>query len=80
MIEQTPAITDFLKKHYSPGDLESAPEELHLSTNEVLQLIFTVFPEGCIDDYDLIAILTTLGYEARKKSAVIFVWCFNEIE
>ena len=80
MIDKTLEITSFLKKHYSPSTLQDTKPELQLSTSEVLNLLFSTFPTGCIDDYDLHHLLTTLGYEPQKRSVVEFVWCLKENE
>ena len=78
MIDKTLEITSFLKKHYSPSNLQETKEELQLSTSGVLNLLFQIFPTGCIDDYDLHQLLTTLGYEPQKRGVVDFVWCLKE--
>lgn len=78
MIDKTSEITQFIKKHYAPGSISSTPSELQLSSSEVLLLLFQVFPTGCIDDYDLFEILTTLGFEPQKINSTSFVWCFEE--
>lgn len=78
MIDKTLEITSFLKKHYSPSNIQDTNDELQLSTTGVLNLLFTIFPSGCIDDYDLHQLLTTLGYEPQKRGVVDFVWCLKE--
>ena len=80
MINKTLEITAFLKKHYSPGKLNKSKKNHQLSTDEVLSLLFGVFPFGCIDDYELHEILSTLGYEPQKKNSTVFVWCLDENE
>ena len=80
MIDKTIEITAFLKQHYSPSTLNDKKPELQLSTQDVLSLLFQVFPVGCIDDYDLHQLLTTLGYEPQKRGVKAFVWCFKENE
>ncbi|WP_299012010.1 hypothetical protein [uncultured Polaribacter sp.] len=80
MIDKTLEITAFLKKHYLPTTIQDAKDELQLSTSEVLNLLFQIFPTGCIDDYDLHQLLTTLGYEPQKRGVTDFVWCLKEVE
>ena len=80
MIDKTIEIKAFLKAHYTPGTIEDTEEELQLSTTGVLNLLFQIFPSGCIDDYDLHVILTRLGYIPQKKSIKEFVWCLKETE
>ena len=78
MIDKTVEIKAFLKKHYSPGDLGNSKKELLLNSDEVLCLLFQVFPNGCIDDYDLFDILKSLNYEPQKKNSTKFIWCLIE--
>ena len=80
MINKTLEITAFLKKHYSPGNIETVKEDLQLTSEEVLMLLFQVFPSGCIDVYDLHEILTNLGYDPQKKNSTKFVLCLKENE
>lgn len=80
MIDKTLEITEFLKKHYLPSNIQESKEELQLSTSGVLNLLFQIFPVGCIDDYDLHQLLTTLGYEPQKRGITDFVWCLKEVE
>lgn len=75
MIDKTLEITAFLKKHYVPGTITSSPEELQLSTAQLLTVLFNTFPIGCIDDYDLHEILVRLGYTPQKVNNTQFVWC-----
>jgi hypothetical protein len=79
MIDKTIEITSFLKKHYTPGTIEDTNTEFQFYLSQVLNLLFKVFPKGCIDDYDLHQILTSLGYFPQRKSANEFVWCLKEI-
>ena len=78
MINKSIEITAFLKQHYSPSTLKETKLELQLTTKEVLDLLFQIFPIGCIDDYELHQLLTTLGYEPQKKGPANFVWCLKE--
>lgn len=80
MIDKTLEITAFLKKHYLPTTIQDSKDELQLSTSGVLNLLFQIFPSGCIDDYDLHQLLTTLGYEPQKRGVTDFVWCLKEVE
>ncbi len=79
MIDKTAEITSFLKAHYTPGTLLDTNKELQLSTIEVLDMLFQIFPVGCIDDYDLHDILTRLGYAPKKRGIKEFVWCLKEV-
>lgn len=78
MIVKTQEISDFLKEHYSPGTIDTTDKKLQLTNNGVLNLLFSVFPEDCIDSYELHEILTNLGYKPQKKTSTDFVWCFVE--
>lgn len=78
MIDKTPEITAFLKKYYTPGTINDTDEKSQLRNYEVLDLLFQVFPSGCIDQYELHQILTTLGYEPQKRGLHDFVWCLKE--
>lgn len=78
MIVKTNEIASFLEKHYTPGVLDETKAELQLSTSEVMNLLFNVFPTDCIDEFEMHEVLTSLGYTPQKKSAVEFVWCFVE--
>ena len=80
MIDKTIEITAFLKEHYSPSNIQETKEELQLSTSGILNLLFQIFPSGCIDDYELHQLLTTLGYAPQKRGVVDFVWCLRENE
>lgn len=71
-------IKTFIENNYSPGTVETANQKLQLTSSSVLHLLFDIFPEGCIDDYDVYEILTSLNYKPQKKSANEFVWCFIE--
>jgi len=79
MIDKTLEITAFLKEHYKPSNLQDAKPELQLTTQGILKLLFTIFPHGCIDDYDLHNILTNIGYIPQKRSITEFVWCLEEV-
>lgn len=66
MIDKTQEIQRFLRKHFTPGTLE---DHTFLKTNHgVLNLLFDVFPEDCIDTYELHEIMTSLYYVPVKKS------------
>lgn len=79
MIDKTFEISAFLKKHYEPSSIEETAEELQLSTQEVLNFLFKIFPIDCIDDYELHTILTTLNYTPQKRKTTDFVWCLKEV-
>lgn len=66
MIDKTQEIKEFLNKHFEPGTLE---DHTFLKNNQgVLNMIFDVFPDECIDSYELHEILSSLGYEPVKKT------------
>ena len=78
MIDKSIEITAFLKQHYSPSTVKEAEKNLQLTTSGVLELLFKIFPSGCVDQYDVHQLLTTLGYKPQKRGATDFVWCFRE--
>jgi hypothetical protein len=82
MIDTSQAITQFLRENFTPATLEEATHKL--SSEDLLSLLFNVFPEGSIDTYDLYDILTTLNYKPVKQSfkkdktsEISFVWCLK---
>ncbi|WP_435263421.1 hypothetical protein [Tenacibaculum sp. nBUS_03] len=81
MIDTTKPITDFIKNNFQPSTPENANHKL--SSEEVLELLFTSFPKDSIDTYDLYNILTSLGYLPQKDSTdengLSIVWCFIEL-
>lgn len=79
MIDKTEDIKQFLKENFKPSLVTDTEEELQLSSSEVLQMLFSVFPTDCIDTFDLHNILTSLGYTPQKKGSTTFVWCFTSI-
>ena len=64
MIDATPQITAFIKANFKPSNLENAT--MKLTTQQLLNLLFNVFPNGSIDDYDLYQILVNLQYTPFK--------------
>lgn len=78
MIDKTLEIKSFIKKNYSPGNIIESPKELQLNTDDILLMLFEVFPNGCIDDYELFNILKELGYVPQKRSTSEFCWCLIE--
>jgi|GEM_PF-5253716 len=78
MIDKTVEITEFIKKHYTPGTIENTDSKLQLSTSGVLLMLFQVFPIGSVDDFEMHQILTTLNFEPQKKDVNEFVWCLKE--
>lgn len=79
MIDKTLEIASFLKSHYIPGTIKETKKDLQLSTIEVLDLLFQIFPKDCIDDYEMHQLLTNLGYTPQKRGATEFVWCLKEL-
>lgn len=81
MIDTTKPITDFIKNNFQPSTPEHASHKL--SSEEVLELLFTAFPKESIDTYELYTILTSLGYLPQKDSTtenqLSIVWCFVEL-
>ncbi len=90
MIDTTPQITSFLKANFKPSNLFEATHKL--TTKELLDLLFNVFPNDSIDDYDLYQILISLQYQPFKNSIEIenketlekqtilsLVWCLEEL-
>ncbi|NKI28257.1 hypothetical protein HCG49_17015 [Arenibacter sp. 6A1] len=80
MIDKTLEIKAFIKANYCPGTLNNTKPELQLNNHAILELLFQVFPVGCIDDYDLQMLLGQLGYTPQKKDSLDFVWCLLEID
>lgn len=78
MIDKTIDIKEFINKHFSPGAIEDTADEGHYTTKALLKSLFKIFPQDCIDDYELYEILISLGYTPQKKSGNEFVWCLNE--
>lgn len=79
MIDTKPQVTQFLRENFTSATLENATHKL--SSKDLLEMLFNVFPEGSIDDYDLYQILTTLNYKPLKQSVnkeITFVWCMLE--
>lgn len=82
MINFTSQITDFLRKNFQPSDLENATHKL--TTSELLAMLFQVFPNDCIDDYELYDILQNLNYtplneKSNSENPLKFVWCLFEL-
>lgn len=61
MFDYKDQVTEFLKQNFSP----SSPEKSNFdaTNDELLEYLFQVFPHGCISDYDLSEILTTLKFQ-----------------
>jgi hypothetical protein len=76
MIDKTPQITAFLKKHYQPGTIKE--HDLKVTSLELLSILFDVFPLNCIDPDDIYDILTNLGYEPQKENIKEYYWCLKE--
>lgn len=79
MIDKTIEITAFIKKYYTPGTIEDTEPDFQLKLSEVLDLLFQVFPNECIDEYDLHQILTSIGYKPHRKGPKDFVYCLKEL-
>lgn len=88
MLDTTPQITQFLNDNFTPSNLIEATYKL--TTNQLLTLLFNVFPKDSIDDYDLYTIMVNLQYEPFKSSVEVavdnekqtqlsVVWCLREI-
>jgi hypothetical protein len=61
MLDYIETITEFLIENFRPSDPESA--NIRLNTEQLLNLLFRLFPDGCISDYDLNEILINLKYK-----------------
>lgn len=90
MLDTTPQITAFLKANFKPSNLIEATHKL--TTNQLLELLFNVFPINSIDDYDLYQILISLQYQPFRnninvtdavtketKNIMCLVWCLEEL-
>ena len=90
MIDFTQPITQFFKANFTPASEDLATHKL--SSRQLLEILFNVFPDECIDDYDLNDILMNLGYMPTKlssslikddpseieKQSIKIVWCLKE--
>lgn len=54
-------IREYLYDNFIPGTKENA--NLKVTTKELLNFLFRIFPYECIDDYQLVDILYELGYQ-----------------
>lgn len=61
MLDYPDQVKTFLQENFSPSDDNRA--KLKWSTGELMGFLFNVFPRNCISDYDLIEILSDLGYK-----------------
>ena len=84
MIDTKPKVTAFLRENFTTATPESATHKL--SSEELLSMLFNVFPEGSIDTYDLYDILSSLNYkpykitsQSEKKETMEFLWCLKEM-
>lgn len=82
MINYEPQITEFLRENFTPSTLENATHKL--TTLELLALLFDVFPQGSIDDYELYNILNNLNYKPTttkeiSENKLTFVWCLLKV-
>lgn len=76
MIDKTPQITAFLKKHYTPGTIEK--HVLKETSSGLLHVLFDVFPMDCIDTDDLYNILVGLGYDPQMEKPDELYWCLAD--
>ncbi len=90
MLDTTPQITQFLKENFKPSNLLEATHKI--TTHQLLNLLFNVFPKGSVDDYDLYQILISLQYTPFRNTIEIknleteeiinelsLVWCLEEL-
>lgn len=78
MIDRTQEIKRFLKRHYSPYIEGGVGSVVYVTTGKLLSHLFTIFPIGCIDTYELFEILTQLGHEPQKIGPIDFAWFLVE--
>ncbi len=74
MLDYIENITKFLNENFRPSSPESA--NLKLNTDQLLNLLFRIFPEGCVSDYDLNDILISLSY----KRFTYVIESYREVE
>ena len=55
MLGYTEKIKQFIEENFAPGNPEVS--EHWFTTPQILAILFTGFPDGCIDDYELNEIL-----------------------
>ena len=72
MYDYPTQIEDFIKENFEHSTPELA--NFKLTTQELLNFLFSVFPVDCISDYDLNDILLKLGY-----NRFTFVFEFKEV-
>lgn len=56
-------ISEFIKDNFQPSEANLA--NLKMSTDQLLKFLFTVFPDDCISDYDLVDMLKYQGFELK---------------
>ena len=81
MIDFTPQITAFFKENFKPSTLDKATHKL--TSQDLLEFLFNVFPKDCIDDYELNTILIGLQYKpfrTMNDDKLSAVWCLEELE
>lgn len=61
MFDYGAQISEFLKLNFSPSNPEES--NFKVTSTELLGYLFQIFPDDCINDYDLNEILITLGYQ-----------------
>lgn len=74
MLDYKKEIQEFIQEHYVPG----IPKDLgviRFNSSTLLELLFTVFPDGCIDSYDLYEILKVLDYKVFNVGENEFCYC-----
>ena len=56
-------ISQFIKDNFEPSNANLA--NVKMSTDDLLKFLFTVFPDDCISDYDLVDMLRHQGFELK---------------
>jgi hypothetical protein len=63
MYDYPELIKNFIQQNFVPAT--ELTVNYRVTSRELLNFLFSVFPDGCIDDYDLNLIMHSLGYEPK---------------
>ena len=77
MFDYKEQILEFLKLNFNPSNPEEA--NFKVTSSELLNYLFDIYPVGCISDYDLNDILIKLEFKpytyANTDKQLVFGWC-----
>lgn len=84
MYDYPERVSDYIHNNFEPGTPSSY--NLKLNTVQFLYLVFQVFPENSITEFQLVEILTDLGYkpfslleENEGKKEISGYWLVNAL-